>query len=110
MSGNVNLPVDLTDLVEGLLSGPEWEAWLVANPTIAAEVEIARRVSALLIELRAAPLALPPDFEARLLQRCRQNTALLDLLDLGLAKGLQALLDLLAVFFALLPAPQPASA
>ncbi|HEU5327369.1 MAG: hypothetical protein ACTHMJ_22975 [Thermomicrobiales bacterium] len=110
MSGNATPPVDLTDLVEGVLSGPEWEAWLAANPAIAADVAIARRVRAALIELRAAPLALPPDFEARLLQRCRQSSAVLDLLDLGLAKGLQALLDLLAVFFALLPGPQPASA
>ena len=110
MSGNADPSVDLTDLVEGVLSGPEWEAWLVANPAIAADVAVARRVRAMLIELRAAPLTLPPDFEARLLQRCRQSSAVLDLLDLGLAKGLQALLDLLAVFFALLPGPQPASA
>ena len=99
--------LDLTDLVDGLLSGPEWEAWRAANPDAATEVEIARRSRIMVEQLRAMPIALPPDFEARLLARCQEDRSLLDLLDLGLAKGGRLLLDLLDLFFAFLPMPQP---
>lgn len=98
---------DLTDLADGLLSGPEWEAWRAANPDAAAEVEIARRSRLLVEHLRAVPIALPADFEARLLARCQQDRSLIDLLDLGLAKGGRLLLDLLDLCFAFLPLPQP---
>ena len=34
---------NLTDLADGTLAGPEWEAWLAAHPDLAAEVAIARQ-------------------------------------------------------------------
>ncbi len=33
---------DLTDLAEGALSGPDWEAWRATHPEQAAEVGAAR--------------------------------------------------------------------
>lgn len=103
-------PVDLSDLVDSGEAGPEWDAWLAAHPAAAEEVALARRVHALLAQLGAEPLPLPPDFEARLLARCRQDATLLDLLDLALAKGGRTVLELLGALFGLLPAPQPPTA
>lgn len=106
-----NNPADeMLTYVDELLAGPEWEAWRAANPDAAQEVEIAARARLLLERLRQAPIALPPDFEARLLARCRQDTTLLDLLDLALTKGGRLLFDLLDIIFALLPAPGSAPA
>lgn len=51
--------VSLTDLADGTLAGPEWDAWLDAHPAEAAEVEIARRVRALMVELQAASIVVP---------------------------------------------------
>ena len=98
---------DLTGRADGALAGPEWEAWRAAHPAAAREVAAAQRSRLLLERLRGAPLALPADFEARVLARCQQDRSLLDLLDLGLAKGGRALLDLLELFFAFFPTPQP---
>ena len=81
--------------------------WRAANPDAATEVEIARRSRIMVEQLRAMSIALPPDFEARLLARCQEDRSLLDLLDLGLAKGGRVLLDLLDLFFAFLPMPPP---
>jgi hypothetical protein len=103
---NTPIEVNLTDLVDGTLSGPEWDAWLVAHPAAAAEIAIARRVRALMVELRAAEIAVPAGFEARLMARVRDDTTLLDLLDLGLAGIGRALIELLNVLFGLLPDPQ----
>src|SRR5690349_18553850 len=103
---NTPREVNLTDLVDGTLSGPEWDAWLVAHPDAAAEVAIARRVRALMVELRAAEIAVPAGFEARLMARVRDDTTLLDLLDLGLAGIGRALIELLNALFGLLPDPQ----
>lgn len=99
-------PGDMTDLVDGLPAGPEWDAWLAAHPDAALEIAVARRVRLLLGELGAEAVTLPADFEARLLARLQQDATLLGLLDLGLVKGGRALLELLDLFFALLPAPR----
>ena len=101
--------INLTDLADGTLAGPEWDAWLAAHPDAAAEVAIARRVRALMIELRAASVAVPADFEARLMQRVREDVALLDLLDLGLAGFGRALIELINALLGVLPEPQPAA-
>jgi hypothetical protein len=98
---------NLTDLADGLLAGPEWDAWVAAHPAEAAELVIARRVRALLAELQAEAIAVPPDFEARLLARLRADATFLDLLDLGLAGLGRTFLELLALVIGLLPAPQP---
>jgi hypothetical protein len=101
--------VNLTDLADGTLAGPEWDAWLAAHPDEAAEVAIARRVRALMLELQAAAIPVPAGFEARLMARVREDTTLLELLDLGLAGLGRVLLDLLDALFGLFSA-QPAPA
>ena len=99
--------LSLAELAEADLAGPEWAAWATANPADAAELELARRVRGLLVELRAAELELPPGFEARLMERVRADTTVLDLLDLGLGGVGRAVLELLALLFGLLPQPAP---
>ena len=107
---NDNLNVDLTDLADGALAGPEWAAWLAAHPNAAAEVEIARRVHTLVAELRLAAVDVPIGFEARLMARVREDATLLDLLELHLAGLGRALLELINVLIELLPEPQPVAA
>lgn len=103
--------VDLTDLVDGILAGPEWDAWLAAHPAAAAEVAVARRVRAWMAELQAAAIPVPAGFEARVLAQVRADATLLNLVDLSLAGVGRALLEILALFFSLLPeAPAPAPA
>jgi hypothetical protein len=97
--------VNLTDLVDEVLAGPEWEAWLAAHPDAAAEVAVARQVRAWMAELQAAAIPVPAGFEARVLARVRADATLLDLVDLGLAGVGRALLEILALFFSLLPEP-----
>jgi anti-sigma factor RsiW len=108
MTMNPDDEITLADLADGLLSEPEWEAWLEANPEAAAELEIARRVRSLVAELRSLPVALPAGFEERLLEQVRVDATLLDLLDLSLARVGGAILELLEALFGLLPAPRPA--
>jgi anti-sigma factor RsiW len=101
--------VNLTDLADGTLSGPEWDAWLAAHPDAAAEVAVARRVRALIAELRLAATPLPADFEARLMARVREDATLLDLIELHLAGMGGALMEILNALLSLLPQPQPAA-
>ena len=96
---------DLTDLVDGILAGPEVDAWLAAHPDAAAEVALARQVRALVAALRARPVEIPADFEARILARARQDTSLRYLLDLTLSGIGHTLLELLLMCFELLPVP-----
>ena len=100
----------LTDLADGTLTGPDWEEWLGAHPDLAAEVALARQVSALLMELRAAPIALPADFEATLMERVHRDATIMDLLDLWIVGFGRALLDLLDALFGRPPAPEPTPA
>ncbi|MBS1968034.1 MAG: hypothetical protein JST60_19890 [Chloroflexi bacterium SZAS-1] len=102
--------VNLADLADGLLQGPEWDAWLAAHPEAAAEVAIARRVRRLLVQLQAAEVALPAGFEQRLMDRIRQDRTLLDLLDLGLSGLGRGLIELLNLLFSLFGAPEPSPA
>ena len=102
-----DVEVDLTDLADETLSGPEWDAWLAAHPQAAAEVAVARRVRALMAELQSASFALPPGFEARLLARVREDVTLLELLELHLSGMGRALLEIVNVLLSLLPEPQP---
>jgi anti-sigma factor RsiW len=102
-----DLEVNLADLVDGTLSGAEWDAWLAAHPEAAAEVAIGRRVRSLLRELNAASIGVPADFEERLAARIRQDRTLLALLDLGLAGLGRALIELINALLGLLPAPAP---
>ena len=98
--------INLTDLVDGVLAGPEWDAWLAAHPDAAAEVALARRVRLLLGRMHEAQIAVPDGFEARLIARIRDDRTLLELLDLGLSGVGRALIELLNVLFSLLPGPE----
>ena len=51
-----NQAVNLTDLADGTLAGPEWDTWLAAHPDAAAEIAVARRVRALMRDLAAAAI------------------------------------------------------
>lgn len=87
-----------TDIADGTLTGPEWEAWLTDHPGSDEQIEIARRVRALLLRLQEAEITLPPGFEARLIERIQADTTLLDLLDawfLGVGRAIIEILDLI---------------
>ncbi len=95
----------LTDLADGTLSGPEWDSWLLAHPDAAAEVAIARQVRALIVQLQLEQIELPVGFEARVLEMVRNDTTLLQLLDLGLSGIGRALVEILDILFSFLPQP-----
>lgn len=102
-------PEQLADLVDGIRVDPELAAWLARHPEVAAEVAVARRVRVLVNELRHTSIAVPADFEARLMARVRQDQTLLDLLELALAGAGRALVEALTILMGLLP-QQPAHA
>lgn len=95
----------LADLADGRLSGPEWDAWLLAHPDAATQVAIAQRVRALMLQLHLEEIEVPAGFEARVLEMVRNDTTLLQLLDLGLSGVGRALVEILDIVFALLPQP-----
>jgi hypothetical protein len=97
--------INLTDLADGTLASPEWDAWLAAHPDAAAEVVIARRVRMLMRDLSAAAIAVPDGFEERLMERLRQDRTLIELLDLGFFSAGRALIELVNILLSLLPAP-----
>jgi hypothetical protein len=103
-----NQAANLTDLADGTLTGPEWDAWLAEHPDAAAEVMVARRVRLLMRDLAEAAISVPDGFEERLMARLRQDRTLLDLLDLGFFSAGRALIELLNILLSLLPAPPPA--
>ena len=98
----------LADLADGTLTGPEWDAWLASNPE-AAEVEIARKVRALMAELRAADVQVPEGFEARLMERLSGDTTLLHMVDLWLAGVGRILAELFGVLLNEQPQIKPVS-
>jgi hypothetical protein len=101
--------VDLTALADGIVSGSEWDAWLASHPQAAAEVAIARRVRTLIARLQADDIALPADLERRVLARMHTNTALLDMLELSFAGVGRALIEVLEIFFGILPPSRSAA-
>ncbi|MBI5031472.1 MAG: hypothetical protein HZB51_13165 [Chloroflexi bacterium] len=102
--------ISITDLVETPPTGPDWDAWLVAHPDVAEEIEIAHRVRTYVAELKNLSIVVPLDFETRLMERIRADRTILDLLDLGLAGFARAILELLDALFDLLPTSQTVSA
>lgn len=101
----------LSDLADGLMSGPEWDAWLAQHPEEAAEIELARKVRLLLGAMREAELQVPEGFELRLMSRLREDKTLLDLIDFGVGGIARAVLELITAIFSILPQPaQPLSA
>ena len=101
---------DLTDLADEGADADQWAAWLRDHADAATEVEVARRVRVVLLQMQAAHIPLPADFQARLMRRLREDTTVMHLTDLGLSAFAQAILELVAAFFSLLPAPPPRTA
>ena len=99
----------LTDLVDGLLSGVEWDTWLAENPEAAQEVAIAQRVRSLIATLQEVPLEVSPDFERQLFAQLYADTTLLTLFDLGFEGWGHALLELLTALFDFVPEPSTIS-
>ena len=101
-----------TDLVDGTHAGLPPES--VPVEFAAEEVEIARRVRAVMGDLRAASIEVPAGFEERLLARVREDETVLDVLELGLSGFGRAIVELLNALLSFLPAaaepPQPAIA
>lgn len=97
----------LAELVDEQVSEANWETWLAEHPEAAAEVEIARKVRLLLLNMRDVPVEVPPDFEARVLARVRDDTMMLDLIDLGLAGWSTAIMELIAMLLNLFPTVMP---
>ena len=101
----------LKDMVGGELAGDELKAALAARSASAdeleralQEVEVARRVRALMFRLREAEVEVPADFERRVLERVRADQTLLDMLELYLSGFGAALIELINALFSLLPA------
>lgn len=67
------------------------------------EVEIARRVRQLMINLRLAEIEVPADFEIKLMARVSEDTTLLNLLEIYLTVFGQALVELLNALFSFVP-------
>ncbi len=101
--------ISIADLVENPPEGPEWESWLATHSEVANEIAIARRVRAFMAELHASQVPVPADFEARLMERVRADTTLLDLLDLGVVGLGRTLIEFLNVLLSFLPTTQPES-
>jgi hypothetical protein len=104
---NSNPTLTPADIADGVLTGPELEAWLTANPGLAEEVELARKVRHLLQMLHEAEFVVPEGFEERVMERIREDRTFLDLLDLGLSGIGRTFIELLSLIFGLLPQPQP---
>ena len=104
---NSNPALTPTDIADGVLTGPELEAWLASNPKLVEEVELARKVRQLLQTLHEAEFIVPEGFEERVLERIRQDRTFIDLIDLGLSGIGRTIIELLALIFGLLPQPQP---
>lgn len=105
-------PAELVDFIDEELSGPRWEAWRAANPEQAAEVLLAARVRVLLRRMAELQVVAPPGFEARLMERVREERTLLDLLELALSGVGAALIEILNILFGMAPEAsqsQPAS-
>ncbi len=97
---------DIAGLLEDPPTGPEWEAWLAAHPEVAEELEITRRVRALMAVLRESSVSVPEGFEAELMARVRADRTLLDLLDLALSGVGHILLEMISALLAMVPSPQ----
>ena len=108
----------LADLANEDLTGEDLRNTLAARiqsaeiiERAAREVEIARRVRLLMLNLRQAEIVVPADFEAKLMARIGEDETLLNLLEFYLAGFGQTLVALLNVLFSFFPeSPTPESA
>lgn len=85
-----------------------WDRLAADDPQLAAEAALAAAVHQVMTALGTRQIAVPADFEARLMARLREDKTLLDLLNVGVTGFSHALLDLLNIVFGLLPASAPA--
>lgn len=105
----------LADLAAGELEGAELRSLLSTRIAAAAEVEraareveVTRRVRALMMRLGEAEVDVPLGFEARLMARVIEDETLLGLLEVYLSGFGRALVEFINLLLGLLPqAPQP---
>jgi hypothetical protein len=93
------------ELAEAASDSAEWQALVASDPELAAEIEIARKVRLLMVVMQEAHIAVPAGFEARLMERIRTDRTLVDLIDLWLSGIGRVALELLTLFFAIVPQP-----
>jgi hypothetical protein len=96
----------LADLAEGA-PGTGLEG---LTPQEVDELEIARRVRALMAELRTSDVAIPEGFEARLMERLSGDTTLLQMVDLWLAGVGRILVELAGILLNDQPLTPPSPA
>lgn len=108
----------LADLAGGGLEGAELRSLLSTRigaaeevERAAREVEVTRRIRALMMRLGEAEVDVPPGFEARLMERVLADETLLDLLEVYLSGFGRALVEFINLLLDLLPqGTQPAFA
>ncbi|HMS40128.1 MAG TPA: hypothetical protein PKE69_07885 [Pyrinomonadaceae bacterium] len=69
----------------------------------AREVEISRLVQFLMIKLKEAEIAVPADFEAKLMARVGEDETLLNLLEIYLSGFSRTLIELINALFSFFP-------
>jgi hypothetical protein len=100
----------LAELAEGPLVGPEWERLRSERPELAAEVLVAQQVRTLIDELSSRGVAVPASFESEVMARVHGGTTLHAALSLSIPQFGDAVLELFAALFGLLPQPVEQSA
>ena len=90
---NNNQVVSTSELADELLANPEWEQWLAEHPEAAADVVVLRQARLLAAELRTWQIAVPADFEARVMAQVHRDATVGALLSLGLPQLGSALLS-----------------
>ncbi len=113
MSSNVkqiNVADWLAELASGELEGLDLRALLATRinaaeevEQAAREVEVTRRVRALMIGLSRAEIEVPEGFETRLMAKVMADQTLLDLMELYLSGFGRALIELINLLMAFLP-------
>ncbi len=88
------------------LSEEDWEHWAAMHPDQESEVLISRQIRWVMTHFRTASIEVPAGFEVRLMERLREETTLIDLIDLGLNGLGRAFLELLMALVGLFPQPQ----
>lgn len=99
---------DLSAAEAAELSELAWQQWAAMNSDQEQEVLISRQIRWVMLQLRSASVEVPAGFEVRLMERLREETTIIDLIDLGLGGLGRAFLELLVALVGLLPQPQPA--
>ncbi len=109
MASNPSDEERLAELAEAPAGDGELERWLIEHPDLANDLAAVRQVRALIQALSAAEFEVPPGFEAQVLAQVQQDAILRNLIDLGV-NGVGALLiEVLGLFFGLVPKARAAA-